>query len=642
LDATAIGSAHWNTGTQLSHRLPTATVNAQTLAKTSTATLGRSDVCGVCHGLRSATAVTGVLPYSMGYTPNLFVRNFVSVNASRSANAPYTYTPTEIQFASTPAIYALYPSGNPKSGGHGGNQYWAWAASAHAVRVQTGLNDPDQLPGAANTHFSINGVTTSVECLRCHTGEGYLTTKVPQISDRTAVKSVWDGFEITKTSAGFMGQECVTCHDPHPASAAAADSIRSADPAGKRSNYGRSTGNASMCEDCHNWQVEVMANSLPLTEFSPQSLPGRVSHAQREVLHGVKRGAASVMWDVADMGEFMPGATCEACHMPKTDTSAEYSSHRMMIQQPGDAATWGATGEDSCTKCHEEAGVTVAAARAAMQTKLDEWQSDATVAGTAAKAAIDGAKLRPEYTGGGVGAKELYGRAWLNWSTFTNDGSTGAHNPPYIIAGLTVAQKMAKSVGGGYSQIFYTAGVNYGGYQAFAAQILNGDGSGAADAEVALERRLVGGGWSQLDSGTTDRNGNVSFVIMSTATADYRLRWDRCSNDNADLYSDARTITVVSSTSARSSRSSVKGGRTFTLSGSVTPGQAAGGQVLIQARKGTRGGFRTLYGNTLSASSTYARNIKPSSRGTWYYRVVYTGSAAIAGSTSPTVKVVRK
>jgi hypothetical protein len=396
-----------------------------------------------------------------------------------------------------------------------------------------------------------------------------------------------------------------------------------------------------MCEDCHNWQVEVMANSLPLAEFSPQSLPGRVSHAQREVLHGVKRGAGEVMWDVADMGEFMPGATCQDCHMPKTDISAEYSSHRMMIQQPGDAATWGATGEDSCTKCHEEAGGTVASARAAMQTKLDGWQTDASAAGTAAKAAIDAAKLRAEYTGGSLGAKELYGRAWLNWSTFSNDGSGGAHNPPYIMAGLTVAQKMAKSVGGGYGQIFVAPTANYGSYLSLATQVQNGDGSGAVGAEVALERRLSGGSWAQLDTSTADRNGNVSFVIVPTATADYRLRWDRCSNDNADLYSGARAITVVSYTSARASRSSVKRGRTFVLSGSVSPSQV-GGQVRIQARKGGRGAFRTIYANTLSASSTYARTIKPGSRGTWYYQVVYSGSAAIAGSSSSIVKVVCK
>jgi hypothetical protein len=209
------------------------------------------------------------------------------------------------------------------------------------------------------------------------------------------------------------------------------------------------------------------------------------------------------------------------------------------------------------------------------------------------------------------------------------------------MAGLAVAQTMAKSVGGAYGRIFYTPSVNYGSYQAFSSQVLNGDGSGAAGAEIALERRLVGGGWSQIDSATTDRNGNVSFVIMSTATADYRLRWDRCSNDNADLYTGARTITVVSYTSTRSSRSSVKRGKTFVLSGSVSPSQA-GGQVRIQARKGGRGAFRTIYTNTLSASSTYARSIKPSSKGSWYYRVVYSGSAAVAGSTSPTVRVVCK
>ena len=546
ISSAAIASQHWNTGTQLSHRLPTSTVNAKPLARTTNATLGRSDVCGVCHGLRSANPVAGALPYSMGYTPNLFVRNFVSVNATRGANAPYTYTPTAQEFAANPAIYSLYPNGNPKNGGHGGNQYWAWGASAHAVRVQTGANDPDNLPGAENTHFLLSGVTTLVECLRCHSGEGYLTTKVPQITDRTAVKSIWDGFVYNKTTAGFMGQECDVCHDPHPASSDADDVVRSADPAGMRSNFGRTTANASMCEDCHNWQVEVLANSLPLSDFSPQNLPGRVSHPQRELLHGVARGTAPVMWEVADMGEFMPGARCQDCHMPKTDTSAEYSSHRMMIQKPGDAAAWGATGQDSCTKCHEEAGPTIAAARATLQSRLDEWQAEAVAAGNVAKTELDAAKLRSEYVAGGAGAKELYGRAWLNWNSFVNDASSGAHNPPYVMAGLEASRIMALSVGGSFGQIFSSTTVSSGNVASIAGSIMFGNGAPAAGAKIALEQ-LSGSSWVQVGNTVVDPNGNYAFKVAPSVTTTYRVRWDRCSNNVSDIYSPTATIAVISS-----------------------------------------------------------------------------------------------
>lgn len=637
-----VGTKHWNTGTELAHRLPTVTINAQTVKSTTKSTLGRSDLCGVCHGLRSAPSVTGVVPYFFGYTSNLFARDFVSVNASRGANAPYTYTPTDEQFVSKPATYALYPNGNPRSGGHGGNQYWAWAASAHAVRVQYGLNDPDNLPGAKNTRFNLAGVTTLVECLRCHTGEGYLTSKVPQIEE-SPVKSVWDGYDVTKTTAGFMGQECVTCHNPHPGSSDASDTLRHADPAGMRSNYGRTTDNASMCEDCHNWQVEVLANSLPLSEFNPQALPGRVSHAQRELLHGMKRDGASVMWDVEDMGEFMPGAKCEDCHMPRTDTSAEYSSHRMMIQEPGDAATWGATGQDSCTICHEEAGETLAEARENLQEELEEWQAEVSEAGVEANAAVTAARLRAEYTSGGTGAKELYGRAWLNNNTYTNDGSTGAHNPPYILAGLKVATKMANSVGGTFDQLYATSRVTYGGLALIGANLNNGDDTDAVDATVALEKR-VGGVWVQQgDPVQSNINGNASFLMSPVTTGDYRLRWDRCGNDNADMYSATKRITVVSITTAARSKSTVYyssstySRRIFVLSGSVTP-NAAGATVRIQAKKGS-GSWRTIYTNTLSASSTYRRTIRPTSRGTWYYRTIYSGNAAVAGSTSPSVRV---
>lgn len=641
LDSDDIQSRHWNTGTQLSHRLPAATVGTSTVAKTSKATLGRSDVCGVCHGLRSAPAVAGTVPFAFGYTPNLFVRDFVSVNAPRGSNAPYTYTPTAGEFAANPAIYALYPSGNPKTGGHGGNQYWAWAASAHAVRVQTATNDPDQLPGASQTHFSITGVTTLVECLRCHTGEGYLTSKVAQISSSRAITSIWDGFQVTKASAGFMGQECVVCHDPHPSASDAAHIVRAADPAGVRSNFGRATSNAGMCEDCHNWQVEVLANGLPLADFNPQSLPGRVSHPQREVLHGTMRGTAPVMWEVDDMGEFMPGAQCQDCHMPKTDTGAEYSSHRMMIQMPGDAAAWGATGEDSCTRCHEEAGDTIVQARAILQSRIDQWQASASAAGVAAKSALDAAKLRPEFASGSAGAKELYGRAWLNWNSFSNDGSNGVHNPPYLMAGLTVAKKMADSVGGFFGQQYATGQMTIGSLGSVSARLNNGDGTNAMGAAVTLER-WSGTAWLAEGLGGTDRNGNVAFMISPPlGPTTYRLRWDRCSNSNADLYSASMTVNVVkipSRTTLAASARTISLGKRVRLYGAVTP-PAAGQVVTIQVKKGS-GSWKRLATTTLSSTSRFSRYVKPGSTGKWYYRARYAGTATVAGSVSPTVRVV--
>ena len=132
-----------------------------------------------------------------------------------------------------------------------------------------------------------------------------------------------------------MGQECITCHNGHPSAVGAEDVVRQPDQAGQRSAKGLNTNNQSICEDCHNWQMEVLGttpNPVPMADLSAH---GGASHPQRETLH-----ARSVMYDVADGTEFMPGAKCEDCHMPKTNKAENRISHGMKPMLPGDAEKW--------------------------------------------------------------------------------------------------------------------------------------------------------------------------------------------------------------------------------------------------------------------------------------------------------------
>ena len=48
----------------------------------------------------------------------------------------------------------------------------------------------------------------------------------------------------------------------------------------------------------------------------------------------------SVMYDVADGSEYMPGAECEDCHMVKTNKAETRISHGMKPMLPGDAEKW--------------------------------------------------------------------------------------------------------------------------------------------------------------------------------------------------------------------------------------------------------------------------------------------------------------
>jgi formate-dependent nitrite reductase cytochrome c552 subunit len=514
---------HWGSGTQLSHRVPAGTVaSGGVLPITTVSTLGQSQVCGQCHG--SYTTVAGTLGI-YGYTPNLPLRDFVDINGV-SGGASYTYTPTEAEFMAAPTKYFLFPNGSNAKGSH--YYYNEWATSGHAYRGALGTTgSPDVLPGGTHGHY--NAKTSDLLCARCHTGEGYLTSK----SD-----PLFKNFTPTNANTGFMGQECIACHDSHPSSSFGASNIRSADATGVRSNAGLSSANSSMCEDCHNWELEVMGETAEYKPLVTLATRGGPSHPQREMLHG------KVMLEIPVAGEFMPGAKCQDCHMPKTNKSANRFSHGMHIMKPGKAELWntaaGASylGEDSCSGCHP--GET----RSQLQANLDKWQGDTNAALTAAGNAITAAQTRAEYslTDASKPGYVLVGRAYWNYKAVGSDASVGAHNPVYVVAGLEAAKRMALSVSGSFNGMGASVSILPGNLGFVSGQVLNGDGTGAAGAALTLLD-----GVNQAGTTVADANGNFSFMVAPSSTTAYRVKWARSSQTITDLYSGYQTITVAQS-----------------------------------------------------------------------------------------------
>ena len=308
--------------------------------------LGQSQVCGQCHG--SYTTVTGTLGI-YGYTTNQPMRNFVDINGV-SGGQSYTYIPTEAEFLANPTAYFMFPNGSNAKGSH--YYYNEWSASAHSWRQALAKTDPDALAYQArsdtSTHFTL--ATAAPGCLKCHTGEGYLNSK----GDPLAANVTLDA-----TDTGKMGQECVTCHAAHPSGPNAPDVIREPDKAGEPRLAQR--------DGSHRRQPEHLRGLPQLADGGPGhhtdlQAAGRhhahlISHPQREMYHG-----RSVMVDVPDMAQVMPGVKCEDCHMPKTNRAANRFSHGMKIMLPEKADDWmsaataaGTTqyiGEDSCSKCH--------------------------------------------------------------------------------------------------------------------------------------------------------------------------------------------------------------------------------------------------------------------------------------------------
>jgi hypothetical protein len=498
---------------------------------TSLATLGNSQVCGQCHG--SFTNVAGTLGI-YGFTTNTRLADYVDVNGV-SGGQSYTKIPTEAEFLADPTAYWMFPNGSNAKGNH--YYYDEWAASAHSYRAALAFSSPSPAPSDAmayqasgksvyaNNFFGED--TVAAGCYKCHTGEGYLQTKGAKIAQN---------FTPAPDTVGKMGQECVTCHSPHPSAVGAADVIRPADKAGVRSATGLTVDNASICEDCHNWQMEVLGTT-PAPAPMDVLGDGDPRHAQRETLHG-----RSVMMDVADASEFMPGAKCENCHMPKTNKAATRISHGMKPMLPGKAQEWmtaaGASyqGQDSCSGCHSSR------TRTELQASITKWQDDAKAEAAKVAAAITVAKKSKEFSAT-IKAKPGYvlvGRASWNYTAFVQDASGSVHNPPYIMAGLVKAEQLAKSVGGKFTHVGASTSVKRGHLAHVAGQIVNGNGSAAAGATVKLLR-----GTKVLATTVSDSHGNFAFTLKVVKTyKTYRVRWARSSVAITNLYSPSMTIRV--------------------------------------------------------------------------------------------------
>ena len=413
--------------------------------------------------------------------------------------------------------------------------------------------------------------------------------------------------------------------------------MREPDKAGERSAKGLTADNASICEDCHNWQFEVQGTSPAYKPLASLTSRGGPSHPQRETLHG------RVMLDVPTAGEFMPGVKCEDCHMPKTNKAANRISHGMKPMLPGEAQKWMTAagtsylGEDSCSKCH--GGET----RSELQANIEAWQTDATAAAATAAAAIDAANARSSAAALADPTSDAYilvGRATWNYKSLGADGSTGAHNPEYIVAGLKKAEQMAKSVGGSFSAVFGSNSVAPGGTGFITGKVMNGDGSGAAGASLVL----YADGAATTATTTADGQGAFAFIITPGTATTYKVVWQRSGDAGSNLASANIGVSIAktaSKTTVAASAKTVTFHKSVKLTGKVTPAMA-GKTVKIQCRRTTGGAWKSLATVTLSATSQYSKTYKPTAKGAWYFRTAFAGTATVASSTSATVKVTVK
>jgi hypothetical protein len=638
--AASSAGGHWDSGVKI--------VGSNSIGKANS--IIDSQVCGQCHGssVSRIAGLTGVAP-QLGYTPDQRLTKWYNpygvralTNPSVNATAFYATIPTEAQFAAHPNWYAFFPNGDGYN--IGGHSLWeTWSTSAHAYRgqytsasvdampFQTGLYVNGQSTLTASGHY--NAKTSDLKCAGCHTGEGYLIRKDAPIA---AGGMNFYPAVLSTSTVGFAGQECVTCHQGHPGvdgTTGGQEVLR--EPA---------SGNASVCEDCHNWQVEQLATTPSLLSFSAS----HGIHPTREVYHG-----RNAMWETPAYPDFMPGVKCEECHAAKTNTTANRPTHNFKIMLPGDAARWskltylnGSTampvlvGQDSCTPCH------VSESRTDLQAAIDTWKADAAALSAQLTTEITAAKARAEFstdqaTAGGY----LVAVGWTNQLAYTNEGSMGAHNPPYIQAGLKKGIQLAKSVGGSFVTAA-PATVDANAVFAVAGTLKNGDGSGAADGTVQLFD-----GATKLGEVVSDTNGNFAFQLAQTSAKTYTVKWMRSSLAATVLakgtsvgMTAARVVKIDTDLFMTCNKISDKRTYSYRLSGRIDP-VMSGVPIAIYYKTPSSSVFK-LYKILTTSSTGVFTMVKTTTRttslGTWSWRAKYAGDAThTSASAIVSVKIIR-
>jgi len=539
-----------------------------------------SQVCGQCHvnGTAKEKNYTGgaLFGSANGYTPDKKLSDFFDVAGTQYIQSGPADPKPEIPTSDT----KFYPNGSNKGMKHSFYNEWQLSAHARSLRWQNG----ELWSGHAKQ-----------SCLPCHSGEAFLN-KIGYGSSRfpNDVSSHTSSLATDK-----LDIECAVCHQVHSSTG---------EPLGLRLEA------EELCATCHNSQGPIGA------ELAPGATP---HHPQREMRNGY--GLIGVP---APAERFMGDAECPQCHMPKTKYSLP--THSFKVMTPGNAIAWNVQANgDSCTPCH------TSKTREQLQADLDEWEASLDELTEEASVAIAAAKSRPaSVTAEGV---DLLGSAKTNVGLVAADASKGAHNYPYAKAGLEKATFFARSVGAGFTR-FGATGYSTSMRMAMLYGTLEmGDGAPAAGEKIAIYAKPNGAtSWTRLGTASAGDDGDFGYYVGPDGTTSYKAVWTV--KDNVEVTSAEAKVTLGSSTSATVSASRISLGRSVAIRGAVSP--AHGGKTVTLYYKKGSGSWRKLATRTLGTSSAYSYGWRPSARGTYYVKAVFSGDASHNGSTSSTRRVV--
>jgi formate-dependent nitrite reductase cytochrome c552 subunit len=471
-----------------------------------------------------------------GYTPDQDLSKFLTV---------FTTVPTEAEMMtyvnSGGAKPKFLPNGADFSMRH--TYYNEWLINKVPSEYGGSHGHADPLNPAVKTYnTAFNG-----KCVGCHSGIGFINrieskapngalvaTDVPTIAELTALGS--DGQPVEP------GISCAVCHDGHVG--------YTKDGKGYDSRRKWGDGKDVECTDCHNWQFEVLEQPVQFetsgtTKLVRPALNQHVRHPALEMYSGGQGGLTGNggMWGVAPMGKFMPTATCESCHMPRThkegmpanddgSTEATRMSHRFHITKPGDAERWKLRkGGDSCKieGCHTQSAEDYT--RADFQSWIESVQNGTMSAANETTKSLGLVSAQVGMTGSwqdfftaqpaGVTAPtatewKMLQKAAQNAEFVISDGSKGVHQPQYAGLGLDVASKWARGYRAQISAAMATRIDGFDGVK-ITGTLAGNDGKAIVGARVKLEKSTDGGAtWATVQTRTLS---NTSFAFIQSGLA---------------------------------------------------------------------------------------------------------------------------
>jgi hypothetical protein len=157
----------------------------------------------------------------------------------------------------------------------------------------------------------------------------------------------------------------------------------------------------------------------------------------------------------------------------------------------------------------------------------------------------------------------------------------------------------------------------------------------AAGQPVEVWRRQRGSGtagWRRIATVTSSASGAASLANRTPWNADYQLRYAGNAT-NMGTASPVVGVDVAPRVTATLSRTSSLRNQTTTVTGSVAP-NLAGRRVILQRR--VNGVWGNVASSTLSATSTYGFSVRPTTTGTYDYRVLVPAAPPYAAGVSPT------